>query len=264
MPPPRRAHAPTTKGAPGAGTQPARTAEAVLRSFNTWAFKREQPSDPQLMLRFIVDAVALREPVSFVLYWGKGPRSRVAAPELDCLDYLTSLARRVRAVYEFGAVVKLIFTDTHATLNGHSPASMDEYFADVETNARPRGFATCRLSDLTRAAADATGSVDAVTVPEEMLRRLCTSATKWYRGVGSIEDGAQRYYQMNMIERRAIELAFPHSIFVTFSGSELRDLFPQQLPIFFMYSVRRGISTKPWFLPAETATADVIESVGCA
>jgi hypothetical protein len=25
-------------------------AEKVLQSFNTWAFKREQPSDPQLML----------------------------------------------------------------------------------------------------------------------------------------------------------------------------------------------------------------------
>src|SRR3974390_1702591 len=25
------------------------TADAVLRAFNTWAFKREQPSDPQLL-----------------------------------------------------------------------------------------------------------------------------------------------------------------------------------------------------------------------
>jgi L-tyrosine isonitrile synthase len=100
-------------------------------------------------------------------------------------------------------------------------------------------------------------------VPEETLRRLCASATKWFRGVGSVEDGARRYYQMNMVERRAVELAFPRSIFVTFSGSELRDLFPRGLPIFFMYSLRRGISTKPWFLPAETAAA-ATESVGWA
>ena len=28
-------------------------AEQILRSFNTWAYKREQPSDPQLMLQII-------------------------------------------------------------------------------------------------------------------------------------------------------------------------------------------------------------------
>ena len=47
-------------------------AEKVLRSFNTWSFKREQPENPELMLRFIADAMSLRGPVKFVLYWGKG------------------------------------------------------------------------------------------------------------------------------------------------------------------------------------------------
>src|SRR5450631_1336745 len=46
------------------------TAETVLRSFNTWAFKREQPDDPELMLRMISESMALGAPVSFVLYWG--------------------------------------------------------------------------------------------------------------------------------------------------------------------------------------------------
>lgn len=54
---------------------------------------------------------------------------------------------------------------------------------------------------------------------------------------------------MNMVEKRAIELAFPHSIFVTFNGSEFRSLFPENMPIFFMYSIKRGVSAKPWFLP---------------
>jgi len=57
------------------------------------------------------------------------------------------------------------------------------------------------------------------------------------------------YYRMNMVEKRAVEIAFPRSIFVTFNGSEFRCLFPEQLPIFYMYSLRRGVSVKPWFLP---------------
>ena len=35
------------------------SAAKVLRSFNTWAFKREQPADPHLMLQFVSEAIAL-------------------------------------------------------------------------------------------------------------------------------------------------------------------------------------------------------------
>jgi hypothetical protein len=91
-----------------------------------------------------------------------------------------------------------------------------------------------------------------------MLIKLCASASKWYRGAGSIRDGAARYYRMNMTEKRAIELVFPHAIFVTFNGSDLRALFPTSLPVFFMYSIRRGTSTKPWFIATEAETADAV------
>src|SRR5580704_19243951 len=93
-------------------------AEKVLRSFNTWAFKREQPSNPQLMLRFITEAIAAQEPLQFVLYWGKGPRHEVGLPEIQCLDFLDAMTSRVRAVYTLGAALTLILTDTHAELNG--------------------------------------------------------------------------------------------------------------------------------------------------
>jgi L-tyrosine isonitrile synthase len=178
------------------------------------------------------------------------------------LDYLGALARRVRDVYEPGAAITLIFTDTHAELNGHSPHNVREYFAGIRACADERSFETCFLSQLTRAAqAAATWAADEdVAVPEETLRRLSASARKWYRGDGTVRQGALKYYQMNMIERRAVELAFPQSIFVTFNGSELRDLFPSRLPIFYMYSLRRGLSVKPWFLPAsEVESSEAVD-----
>ena len=88
------------------------------------------------MLRIIAQAIALREPVRFVMYWGKGPRSRIADPDLECLSYLAAFGRRIRDVFEPGATINLIFTDTHAELNGHSAASMDEYFGGVRQAAR--------------------------------------------------------------------------------------------------------------------------------
>jgi hypothetical protein len=227
------------------------SATNVLRSFNTWAFKREQPSNSDLMLQIITESISRHEPVPFVLYWGKGPRDRIGAADVHCLDYLQTLAGRVGLVYEPGAALVLIFTDTHALLNGHSQQSISRYFESIAQEAGTRHFQTSWLSQLIAAHRQADTKVDfpACDVPDEILARLTASAKKWYHGKGTFEEGARRYFGLNMVERKTIEVAFPRSIFITFNGSELRPLFPDHLPIFYMYSLRRGTSVKPWFIP---------------
>jgi hypothetical protein len=123
------------------------TPQEILRAFNSWSFKREQPGSPDLMLQVIARAVALSEPVPFVLYWGKGPRSTVAAADLECLEFIKILADRVMTVHEPGAAITLIFTDTHARLNGHAQAASASYAA-IDAAARQRGFSTCWLSQV--------------------------------------------------------------------------------------------------------------------
>jgi hypothetical protein len=112
-------------------------------SFNTWAFKREQPSDRQLMLATITRSLERYEPVSFVLYWGKGPRCSIGRWDIECLDFLSSLAGRVHQVYRPGARMKLIFTDTHARLNGYQQTVIARYFQDIEGGRLPAWF--CNL-----------------------------------------------------------------------------------------------------------------------
>jgi L-tyrosine isonitrile synthase len=231
---------------------PSIDSEQILRSFNTWAFKREQPSDPQLMLQVINHAIAQDAPIPLLFYWGKGPRCRIDQHDHKCLDYLDSMAQRISATYEPGAALNLIFTDTHARLNGYPEAGISNYFATVETEAHRRGYQSCRLSALietTNAKAEDHALGDAI--PEDMLEKLSASALKWYHGAGSAEQGAVIYFHMNMIEKRAVELAFPDAIFATFNSSKFRILFPRRLPIFYMYSMQRGVSVKPWFLPTE-------------
>jgi hypothetical protein len=224
-------------------------AEKVVAAFNTWAFKREQPSDLSAMTQVAADAIGRGEPVGFVLYWGKGPRCFAGEPEAQTLDYLARLGERVQSVYAGGASFTLILTDTHAGLNGHLPACIDQYYASVEAQLGHGGFSTCRLSRLVTDLGAQDGPADEVCL--DTVRKLQGSAEKWYRGDGTAEDGALRYYRLNMVERRAVEQAFPRSIFITFSGSELRSLFPQRLPVFYMYSLRRGVGVKPWFLAAD-------------
>ncbi len=253
------ASASKTPRPPRANSPAAATPEAVAKSFNSWAFKREQPAGLDKMLEFIDEAMKLNQPIPFVLYWGKGPRAQAAEPEAQCLRYLASLGDRIKAVYPAGAAIKLIFTDTHARLNGHGAESMRRYFASVEEMARPLEFDVCLLGDLIKAAdgdprlARGDDALDFGT-----LQKLRTCATKWYGGGGTAQEGAMRYYEANMTEKRAVEIAFPRSIFVTFNGSEFPDLFPRGLPTFYMYSIRRGVSVKPWFLdaPADPRAAD--------
>jgi hypothetical protein len=222
----------------------------VLQAFNTWAFKREQPDTPETLKSTLERAMATGRAVEFVLYWGKGPRSGASAHEIACLDYLAAMAARIRAVYPEGAVFRLIFTDTHATLNGHAADRMNAYFDSVAALAAERGFTTCRLGDLLVAHdRDNLFHVEGDLSLDPMFDRLTRCAAKWYAGEGCAEEGAEQYYRMNLREARVVEIAFPDSVFVTFNGSTFRGLFPNQLPIFYMYSMKRGCAVKPWFLP---------------
>lgn len=221
-------------------------AAKVLASFNTWAFKREQPSSSLQIASLIADAIRTHAPITFVLYWGKGPRSRAAAPDVACLDFLASLGRRVGTLHAPGVEFGLIFTDTHAELNGHAREAIESYFSDIGTIAAGRGFKGFRLGDVVRAAGPV--SIDLTKIDEDHVERLTLSADKWFRGGGSARDGARRYLIANMIERRAVEIAFPEAIFATFNGSEFDFLFPASLPRFYMYSLRKGCSVKPWFM----------------
>ena len=103
------------------------------------------------MHRFIAKSMTRRQPISFVMYWGKGLRPLLAGPEFASLTFLASMQARIKEVYAPGASFTLVFTDTHATLNGHSRASIHSYFQHLEFAARAHQFKTCLLSTLVNA-----------------------------------------------------------------------------------------------------------------
>lgn len=229
----------------------------MVAAFNTWAFKREKPSDLDLVHRFVGNAIESECKIPFVLYWGKGPRSYACAPELDCLNFLTGFAERIKHAYPPGAIIDLVFTDTHARLNGHSQFAVDSYFRDVAKHSDPNLFRSSRLSHCVESWAPEAEIFDAPSAG--ILDELEKSARKWFRGEATPRQAATRYFAMNMRERCAIEAAFPNAVFITFNGSKFRYLFPRGLPIFYMYSTKKGCAIKPWFMPdpakvEETAT----------
>ena len=230
------------------------TVDKIVKSFNTWFFKREQPDSVEKLSLTISRAVKLEQPISFVLYWGRGPRFEKAHPDIRCLNYLNEFVNRITNIYKGGAAITLIFTDTHARLNGFSSESTARYFKDIAQSASQFNFKFCFLGDL----------VQSLKAPhprpenpsDDMIAKLSLSAAKWYQGTNAPHIAARTYYAMNMIEKRAVEAAFPDAIFITFNVCEMRELFPYRLSIFYMYSLKRGTSVKPWFLPA-SSDADV-------
>ncbi len=224
-------------------------AEEILKAFNTWAFKREQPSDLTLLRSFTTRAIRQEEPLSFISYWGKGPRDEIAEPELLCLQYLQKMMARIDAVHKPGTELHLVMTDLHARLNGHKVRSINKYFKAVEAAGHHHGFSSWRLQALTDTMRPSLKLIsnNKCECPNEVRAELEKSAAKWYRGSKSVDIGAKRYYEMNMVERRVIERVFPNSIFLTFNSSEVRSLFPDKIPVFYMYSTKKGVGTKPWF-----------------
>jgi L-tyrosine isonitrile synthase len=226
------------------------SAQSVVDTFNTWYFKREQPADRTLLLQSIARAIQHSQPVSFVLYWGKGERNAISLPDVQCLDYLQELTSRIASVYSAGACLTLIFTDTHAALNGFPVSGTARYFSDMRTEAERRNLSTSLLSEVVSKAPSENCHHDNDDIPPELLATLTASAQKWYGGELGAREGAIAYYRQNMIEKRAVQDVFPHSVFITFNGRTQRLLFPNNLPIFYMYSLRRGIAVKPWFMPS--------------
>lgn len=239
---------PASQPIPASLPQPA--APAVIAAFNTWSFKREQPSDLALLTRTTEHAVRDGAPLPFILYWGKGPRNSLAKPDEDCLDYIAAMAARIEVVYTPGAAITLLLTDTHARLNRHAESAIDAYYADIAAAARDRGFASRRLSDVVDAMPRHVPAGEENVVDAQVLDLLTKSAGKWYGGEGAARLGAIEYYAMNMREKHAVEAAYPHAIFTTFNNSRFRVLFPEGLAIFYMYSLRKGFAVKPWFIDA--------------
>lgn len=234
-----------------------RQAAEVLRSFNTWAFKRQQPTEPAMLEQTVALRIWQGKPISFVLYWGKGPRATAASPDLTCLDYLASMGARIGSAYAPGAQFHLCLTDTHAKLNGHSESAIASYFGNIARAASDRGMSCARLGQIVSTAPPCL--LPQPAPDEAMLTLLERSAARWYRGGADVREGARTYLAMNHVESAAVATHYKGCIFLTFNGRDHRALFPASMPVFYMYSLRRGTAVKPWFMDESALPYDDAE-----
>ena len=186
----------------------------------------------------------------------------LAGPDNQCLDYLASMGERIASVYAPGASFTLILTDTHARLNEHTETNIQSYYQAIARAAFARGFQHVHLSDVVKAYVPPSDQSCIESVPSDVLERLTHSAMKWYGGDDTPNSAALQYFEINMQEKRAVEQCFPGAIFLTFNSSQYRLLFPEKLPIFYMYSIKKGTAVKPWFIAEAADGQNSVETIG--
>lgn len=222
-------------------------AKEILESFNTWRFKREQPKTETKLFETILQGVRSKSPIRFVMYWGKGERDIVGEKEQKAILYLQEMTKAIFEKYSLGANITLVLTDTHAELNGHTKSQIKKYFDSVHRLAKEVGFETTNLSAFASFNEQNLISKKNGVVTNKKLLELLTKSSQKHCKRYDAETGAKLYYLQNQIEKVEVEKNFTNAIFLTYNGSEFDEILPIGLPTFYMYSLAKGTSVKPWF-----------------
>ena len=225
------------------------TAHAIHKAMTARTFRREHPRSLDGFLKQITAAVSREVPVPFLLYWGKGDRDAVSEAEQKALGLLNVLKERIQSVYPGGSQFTIILTDTHALLNGYPVDGIRDYQNSLQSLVQTQGMTLVPMSqiaeidieNLIREAQNVT--IDSVLFP--MLLDMCRK--HFHRGQ-DFEGGAKMYFLANQREKSFVGEKYPGHVFLTYNASSLDALLPDALPIFHMYSIKRGISAKPWFI----------------
>lgn len=223
-------------------------AREILDRFDTWKFKREQPKTPEKMMENILKNIRKKSPINFVMYWGKGEKNIVGDEEVNAIKYLDEMLSKIKDKYLPGVKMTFIFTNTHARLNGHTEAEIQKYFDSVKKLTQNYDINILYLSELVKYDEKTLlQKIDKLNIDSELFATLKNSSEKHCKKLKDHILGAKLYFLQNQVEKKEVEKRFTGSIFLTYNGSNLDKILPTGLPIFYMYSTKKGTSVKPWF-----------------
>ena len=224
-------------------------AKKVIDSFNTWSFKREQPKSKESLVENILLHIKKKEPIKFIMYWGKGDRDIISNLELDAIKYLVNFCETIKKEYVYGVELTFIFTDTHAAINGYDAKSTKIYFESTKNLIDKYKIKSLYLSEIVSyKQEDILNKLSSTKIDESLFDNLKNSSEKHCKNFNNnYEICAKVYYLQNQLEKKKVEERFQDYVFLTYNGSDLNKILPIKLPIFYMYSLKKGFSDKPWF-----------------
>ena len=214
--------------------------------------------------------------IRFVQYWGASDKKYPDKYDFDALFHLFGFLRIVEKHYKIEVHLTLIFTDTHAILNGYNTENYKNYHREIRKILNEFNYSHVLMSEVLTPFAkshnlkDTNDLIKSVIkqainnkIPElimndESFEVLKKSADKHslrftnkniYKDLcfNSIEQSAYAYILLNRIERQYVEKNFFQSVFLTYTSDIEMELIAPNLPSIQIYSIHKGLRCRPWF-----------------
>ncbi len=218
--------------------------------------------------------------VNFIMYWGAGEKRRATKEDIQAILFVFGALKTIERSYNLKCDLIIIFTDTHAYLNGYSHEQTLDYFSDIIESLNIVNFNHIKMSDLIKPILKEEGinnvnklidniinkcnkceNMNSLPLPRNIrFEYMAKSAKRYSKRVSftqshslifnSPESSANAYIQLNLKERIIVKEKFQKSIFITYV-SEAEDFLLPSLPIMRVFSVRKGFRSRPWFIKEE-------------
>lgn len=212
----------------------------------------------------------------FIKYWGASDKQCTDKYDLKALLMVFGLLRVIEKQYEMDAHITLIFTDTHATLNGYSADCCKRYFKDIGNVLNEFNYSHILMSEVLRPfiKSEKLKSMRDVLnlIIDKNLKydipsflngrisfdRLRISASKYssrfYNSkefddlkFDSIDQAAYIYIKLNQIEKEYVEKKYANHIFLTYTSDEEKEFIAPELTTLQIFSYGKNMRGRPWF-----------------
>lgn len=217
--------------------------ELIYKLITKREYKREKPLNSILLKKVISENIYKNKPLNFVMYWGKWYRNSFSDVESIVFERLYKYFSYITKYYTPWINLSIIYADSHAKLNWFDNYSIDSYKNSLKNFELKFWFKLFSMSELYKDIID-----DNFILNEAFIEELVKKTKKHYLWEEDYYLVAKKYYLMNLKEKKNIEERFNDSIFLTYNWSDMNEILPTKLPIVYIYSLKRWISNKPWFI----------------
>lgn len=221
------------------------------------------PGDKEQIVEKIEEALQ-GEPVKFLMFWGQGDRDYAARPEEMAVEFMAKAMSTISETTDGGIHLDVVFTDSHIKFNGFvvSTAYRDEVdalfekaFTDMNASYNVQNMTSVVSYTPTpdggsyQEYADFIANAPSIELDPKLERELVFSAHKHFTSDPDVpkEVVARAYFLMNEHENGQLAEAFPDHVFLTYNNKKHEFVIPEGMPAFFMHSLDKTTSVKPWF-----------------
>lgn len=186
--------------------------------------------------------------VGLIFYWGCFARDGIGHEENDLVLYVDRIRRMIAQNGPCECHVEVIYTDTHARLNGASEARIASYYESSKSILTREGWGITPLSDIV--AGGIVENNDEVLGFYKREVNILNKQASAIHGEKAGQEMAIKYLSANLLESAYIFRHYPRSIFLHAGVSELTFMLPS-LPRLHIFTGENRCTAKPWFLPQD-------------